>query len=150
MFSGKIWSALIATLWVSVSSVARAALPAPVLVAPVDGASIRQPITVDWNPVVDPNEPIGSYTWQVGTSAGFTTVVLEGFTNMLFEGVEAATNDKVSGLANGIYFWRVKATSLTGGDSAWSATRTFTVTGLGPAPQGKPKITTPANNAKFH
>ena len=74
----------------------------------------------------------------------------EGFTNMLFDGVEAATSDQVSGLANGTYFWRVKATSLAGGDSAWSAVRTFTVTGLGPAPQGKPKIITPANNTKFH
>ena len=111
MISGKTWSALIATLGVIVSTVAQAAPPAPVLVAPANGASIRQPITVDWNPVVDPNGPIGSYTWQVGTSAGFTTVVLEGFTNMLFEGVEAATSDQVSGLANGTYFWRVKATS---------------------------------------
>ena len=149
MISGKTWSAFIATLGAIVSTLAQAAPPAPVLVAPANGASIRQPITVDWNPVVDPNGPIGSYTWQVGTSAGFTTVVLEGFTNMLFESVEAATSDQVSGLVNGIYFWRVKATSV-GGDSAWSAVRTFTVTGLGPAPQGKPQITTPANNTKFH
>jgi hypothetical protein len=141
--------ALVATLGIIISTVAQGTPPTPVLVAPADGASVRQPITVDWDPVVDPSGPIVSYTWQVGTSAGFTTVVLEGFTNMLFEGVEAATNDQVSGLAKGTYFWRVKATSSTG-DSAWSTVRTFTVTGLGPAPQGKPRITTPANNAKFH
>ena len=140
---------LIAALGIVVSTVAQATPPTPVLVAPADGAPVRQPITVDWDPVVDPSGPIVSYTWQVGTSAGFTTVVLEGSTSMLFEGVEAATSDQVSGLAKGTYFWRVKATSGTG-DSAWSAVRTFIVTGLGPAPQGKPRITTPANNAKFH
>ena len=149
MVSKNAWAALVATLGIIVSTVAQAAPPAPVLVAPADGASVSQPIRVDWDPVVNSKGPIFSYTWQVGTSAGFTTVVVEGFTNMLFEGVEAATSDQVSGLANGTYFWRVKASSARG-DSAWSAVRTFTVTDLGPAPEGQPSITTPANNSKFH
>ncbi len=136
-------------LGLAAPTAAQAAPPAPVLVAPADGASLSQPITIDWNPVVDSNGPIGSYTWQVGTSSAFGTVVLEGFTNMLFDGVLAATDHLVSGLANGQYFWRVKATSLAGGDSAWSTVRSFQVTGLGPAP-GRPAITTPSNYSKFH
>jgi len=42
--------------------------------------------------------------------------------------VSTPTADKVSGLPNGTYFWRVKATQLVGGatgsvDSPWSAVR---------------------------
>ncbi len=154
MILGKISAAFIAaivgSLGLGAPTVVHATPPAPVLVAPADGASLVQPITLDWNPVVDPNGPIGSYTWQVAKSATFSTVLLEGFTSMLFEGVGAATSDMVSGLPNGIYFWRVKATSISGGDSPWSSVRSFTVTGLGPAPRGKPTFSTPTNNARFH
>jgi len=97
--------------------------------------------------------PIGSYTWQVSTSSTFTTVIASGFTNQEADpGIPIRTSDKVSGLANGTYFWRVKASESTingGVDSAWSTPRSFVVTGLGPAP-ATPTITTPANNAQFH
>src|SRR5262245_42176600 len=56
--------------------------PAPVLVSPANNASLVQPITLDWNPVSAPGGPIGSYTWQVGTTNAFTTVIVSGFTNM--------------------------------------------------------------------
>src|SRR4029434_6648241 len=112
--------------------------PAPVLVSPANGASVVQRITLDWNPVSAPGGPIGSYTWQVGTTSGFTTVIASGFTNMDSDpSVPTPTADKVSGLPNGTYFWRVKATQLgpNGGvDSPWSAVRSFTVTGPGVAP----------------
>ena len=55
---------------------------APVLVSPANGASLVQPITLDWDPVSPPGGPIGSYTWQVGTTNTFTTVIASGFTNM--------------------------------------------------------------------
>jgi hypothetical protein len=127
--------------------------PAPVLVSPANGASLPQPITLDWNPVSAPGGPIGSYTWQVGTTSGFATVVASGFTNMDSDpSIPTRTADKVSGLPNGTYFWRVKATQLgpNGGiDSPWSTVRSFTITGLGPAPV-TPSFITPANNAQFH
>jgi hypothetical protein len=66
--------------------------------------------------------------------------------------IPTRTADKVSGLPNGTYFWRVKCTQLgpNGGvDSPWSTVRSFTVTGLGPAP-ATPSFITPANNAQFH
>jgi hypothetical protein len=66
--------------------------------------------------------------------------------------IPTRTADRVSGLPNGTYFWRVKATQLGpdgGVDSAWSAVRSFNVTGLGPAPAA-PLFITPANNAQFH
>ena len=56
--------------------------PAPTLVAPAAGASLVQPITLDWNAVTSSGGPIGSYTWQVGTSSAFTTIIASGFTNM--------------------------------------------------------------------
>lgn len=128
---------------------------APALVAPASGASVVQPVALDWNPTSATGGPIGSYTWQVSTSSTFTTIVASGFTNMDNDpSVPTATQDKVSGLPNGTYFWRVKATQLVGGatgsvESAWSAVRSFTVTGLGAAP-ATPQFTTPGNNAQFH
>jgi hypothetical protein len=127
--------------------------PAPVLVSPANGASLVQPITLDWNPVSAPGGPIGSYTWQVGTTSGFTTVIASGFTNMDSDpSVPTPTADKVSGLPNGTYFWRVKATQLgpNGGvDSPWSTVQSFTVTGPGAAP-GAPTFITPTTGASFH
>ena len=127
--------------------------PAPVLVSPANGASLVQPITLDWDPVSPPGGPIGSYTWQVGTTNTFTTVIASGFTNMDGDpSVPTATADKVSGLPNGTYFWRVKDSQLgpNGGvDSPWSAVRSFTVTGPGVAPAA-PVFITPTSPASFH
>jgi hypothetical protein len=134
---------------------AQSAPPAPTLRAPASGASLVQPILLDWNAVSATGGPIGSYTWQVSNTSAFTTIIASGFTDMESDpSIPTRTEDKISGLPNGTYFWRVKATQLTGGatgsvDSAWSAVRTFTVTGLGPAP-ATPSFTTPANNAQFH
>src|SRR6476659_8545816 len=78
-----------------------AAPPAPVLVAPANGASLVQPITLDWDPVSAPGGPIGSYTWQVATTSGFTTVIASGFTNMDSDpSIPTRTEDRVSGLPN--------------------------------------------------
>src|SRR4029453_529954 len=130
-----------------------AAPPPPVLVSPANGASLVQPITLDWNPVSAPGGPIGSYTWQVGTSSTFITVIASGFTNMDSDpSIPTRTADKVSGLPNGTFFWRLKCPQLgpNGGvDSPWSTVRSFTVTGLGPAP-ATPSFITPANNAQVH
>ena len=126
--------------------------PAPELIAPADGASLVQPITLQWSAVSVPGGPIGNYTWQVGTTSDFTTVVVEGFTNNLSDDFPTPTHDRVSGLPNATYFWRVKDTQLTQSgsiDSDWSKTRSFTVTGPGPAP-ATPVINTPATGVQVH
>ena len=129
--------------------------PAPSLVAPANGASLSQPIALDWNPVSATGGPIGSYTWQVSTTSGFTNVIASGFTNMDSDpSIPTPTDARLSGLPNGTYFWRVKDTQLVGGatgslDSPWSAARTFTITGLGPAPAA-PSFISPSNNSQFH
>src|SRR5437763_10489497 len=132
---------------------AQTAPPAPVLLQPGAGAALVQPITLAWGAVVDPDGPIGSYTWQVSPTSTFAFIIAAGFTNTPADGSPARTQATVSGLPNGAYFWRVKATQIVGGavfalDSAWSV-GSFTVVGLGPAP-GTPAFTSPANGARFH
>src|SRR3954468_9982523 len=121
--------------------------PAPAIVEPSAAASVVEPFTLRWGAVVDPDGPIGSYTWQIGTSSTFATGVASGFTQESLPGIPVPTADKVSGLALGSYFWRVQASQTVGGavgsiDSAWSTVRGFTVTGLGAAP-GTPSFTSP-------
>src|SRR3954447_25776947 len=128
--------------------------PAPAIVAPSAAASVVEPFTLRWGAVVDPDGPIASYTWQVGTSSTFATVIASGFTQESLPGVPVATADKVSGLPLGSYFWRVQASQTVGGtvgsiDSPWSTASSFTVTGLGAAP-GTPSFTSPANGTRFH
>src|SRR5262249_44419441 len=120
----------VALLACAFTAAAQTAPPAPTLVQPANGAALVQPITLGWSTVVDPDGPIGSYLWQIGTSSTFNTVVVSGFQNMISDTIPTPTQDKVSGLPNGTYFWRVKATALVGGaigsiDSPWSQVRTF-------------------------
>src|SRR5262245_54499233 len=144
---------VLASLSLPLDADAQTPPPAPTLVEPVSGASLVQPMTLRWSPVVDPDGPIGSYTWQVGTSSTFSVVIAAGFTDSR-NGDPIPTVAAVSGLPNGTYFWRVKATQIVGGvtfsiDSAWSAVRSFTLTGLGPAP-GTPAFSAPATGSLFH
>src|SRR5262245_43264589 len=129
--------------------------PAPALAAPVNGDALVQPITLEWGAVVDPDGPIGSYTWQVSSTSAFGVVIASGFTNDPGDpSIPTRTDAKVSGLPNGTYFWRVMATQIVGGatfsiDSPWSEVGSFTVVGLGPAP-GRPSFTSPTSPAQFH
>jgi len=142
-------------LWVfAFAAAAQTPPPAPSLAGPAAGAAPVQPITLGWNPVLDPDGPIGSYLWQVGTSLSFGTIIAQEAQNLSADDIPVPTHDKVSGLPNGTYFWCVKATQMVGGavgaiESAWSQVRSFTVTGLGPAP-GTPTFTSPANGSQFH
>src|SRR5947208_15514794 len=75
--------------------------PAPALVAPATGASLVQPIALDWNSVSAAGGPIGSYTWQVSTSSSFASVIASGFTDMDTDPtVPTRTDASLSGLAN--------------------------------------------------
>jgi hypothetical protein len=138
----------------AIETAAQTPPPAPALVEPASGAALVQPIGLRWSAVVDPDGPIGSYTWQVATTSAFTVVIASGFTDSRY-GDPIPTQDRVSGLPNGTYFWRVKCIQMVGGaigsiESPWSEVRTLTVTGLGPAPAGTPSITSPGNGSRFH
>jgi len=128
--------------------------PAPTLISPSNGSTLAQPLTLQWSTVTDPDGPIGSYTWQVGTTSSFSLVIASGFTDSR-NGDPIPTFGRVSGLPNATYFWRVKATQMVGGavgsiDSPWSQVQTFTVNSLGPAPAGTPSITGPGTGSSFH
>jgi len=157
LVSAAAFVAMLVVASVSTAQTASAAVsppPAPALLQPAASAAVVEPLTLRWGAVVDPDGPIESYTWQVGTSSTFATVIASGFTQVSLPGIPVTTQDQVSGLPLGTYFWRVKASQTVGGavgsiDSAWSAVRAFTVTGLGAAP-GTPSFTAPPTGASFH
>ncbi|HET6853859.1 MAG TPA: hypothetical protein VFH46_16270 [Pyrinomonadaceae bacterium] len=128
---------------VSAGGRAVAAAPAaPSLVSPADGATVTEPFPISWTAVSDPSGIIG-YNWQVSSSSAFTTVLLQNSTN-------GATQDSVSGLANGTYFWRVQAVNGAFEQGAWSLPRSFTVTGVGAGLPGAPSLAPPQGYSTFH
>lgn len=138
-----VWSIVLASLATFTLTVGAQSPPAPTLLDPPAGASVVQPVTLRWSAVSDPTGPILSYVWEVGTTLSFTTVVASGFTD-IGQSDPPPTSARLSGLPNGTYFWRVRA---TGG--SWSSGRSITITGLGPAP-GTPQFTAPATGSRFH
>lgn len=126
---------------------------APSLVSPAEGAQLVQPITLSWSDVTAEQQII-VYNWQVSTSSGFASVIAWGQTIFPAEGTPPPTQDMLSGLPGGIYFWRVQAVerqephSLVQGP--WSTPRSFTITGSAPGTPGAPTITAPAPDSRFH
>ena len=127
----------------SAARVSAAPPPAPTPLAPAAGASVQEPFTISWSSVSDPSG-IVAYNWQVSSSSSFTPVILQNSTN------GQTTAATVSGLANGTYFWRVQAVSGAFEQSAWSAARSFSVTGVGPGAPGTPSLGPPKGYSTFH
>ncbi|HEX9160860.1 MAG TPA: hypothetical protein VF980_04065 [Thermoanaerobaculia bacterium] len=125
-----------------VSSALAAAPPAPTPLSPADGAGVVVPFTVSWSAVTDPTG-IVAYNWQVSASSSFTPVILQNSTS-------GPTQDTVSGLANGTYFWRAQAVNGSFEQGAWSATRRLVVTGAGPNSPGSPTLGPTKAYSTFH
>ena len=119
-----------------------AAPPAPSPISPADGAVVTQPFTISWTAVSDPSGII-AYNWQVSSSSAFTSVLVQSSTN-------GATQDTVSGLADGAYFWRVQAVNGEFVSGAWSQPRSFTVTGAGAGSPGTPSLAPTRGYSTFH
>ena len=117
--------------------------PAPALLAPANGASVTIPTTISWSQVAG----AGGYNWEVSLSSGFTSVI-ERNPSLLVG--PATTQDIVSGLANGTYFWHVQAVSTDVEPGAWSSPRSFTVTGAGAGVPGTSTLNPPLNATMFH
>jgi len=120
--------------------VAAPAAPSPI--SPADGEVVTQPFTISWTASSDPTG-IVAYNWQVSSSSAFTSVLIQSSTN-------GATQDTVSGLADGAYFWRVQAVSGEFAQGAWSQPRSFTVTGAGAGSPGTPSLGPPKGYSTFH
>ena len=115
---------------------------APSLVSPADGAVVSEPSTISWTAVSDPSG-IVAYNWQVSSSSAFTSLLIQSSTN-------GATQDTVSGLADGTYFWRVQAVNGDFVQGAWSQPRSFTVTGASAGSPGSPSLGPTKGYSTFH
>jgi hypothetical protein len=92
---------------------------APSLSSPADGA-INLPRTVSFSWAEPPNAL--SYHLQVSASSSFSSIVLD-TTRITALGLTTSLN------LNTTYYWRVSALN-SGGEGAFSATRSFTVVGI--------------------
>ncbi|MEP7112117.1 MAG: hypothetical protein ABI862_02525 [Ilumatobacteraceae bacterium] len=115
---------------------------APTPLAPANQGSAQIPFTIAWSSVSDPNG-IVAYNWQVSPSSSFSVVILQNSTN-------GATQDLVSGLADGTYFWRVQAVNGAFQQGAWSTPRSFTVNGAQPGTPGTPTLLPLPSYNTFH
>lgn len=120
-----------------------AAPPTPTQLSPAAGASTLSPFTISWSAVTDPSGILG-YNWQVSSSSSFATIAQHNSTNV------GITQDTVSGLPNGTYFWRVQSVSGAFVQSAWSAAWSFNITGAGTGQPGTPTMAPPKGYSTFH
>lgn len=107
---------------------------APTPLAPANAAGVTVPLTLSWSATLDPSSLNGGYNWQISTSSTFSPLVTRDST------APNVTSEQVGGLVVGTYFWRVQAVDAALAISAWSATRSFTVTGSGPGALAAPTL----------
>ena len=121
-----------------------AAVPsAPTPLGPPNGASVAVPFKISWSATLDPGAINAGYNWQVSTSSSFSSLVLMDSTS------PSTTEDVVSGLTPGTFFWRVQAADTTG-QSAWSPAQSFVITGAGPGAPGTPALGPTRGYSTFH
>jgi hypothetical protein len=129
------------------------AAPAPI--APIGGASVVQPVEMQWS-ASSGTRPIVAYNWQVASNSTFTALLATGSTAASTVGGAVPLSAAVSGLANGAYFWRVDAVQdatdpnvglITG---PWSAASAFTVTGSAAGTPVAPSMIGPPDLFKYH
>jgi hypothetical protein len=125
------------------ASPAFAAVAVPNPLSPASGSNLTSPLTISWSAVTDPSGILG-YNWQVSTSSTFPTIALQNSTNV------GITQDTVSGLPNGTYYWRVQAVSGAFVKSAWSSARSFNITGAGAGQPGSPVLSPTKAYSTFH
>jgi len=103
------------------------------------------PFVISWSGVTDPGgAAIIGYNWKLSPSSSMTPVVLMDSTS------GTVTQDTVSGLVSGTYFWQVQATNSAGQQGPWSQTQSFTVSGAGPGTPGTPVLDPTRGYSTFH
>jgi hypothetical protein len=115
----------------------KAPIPAaPTLVSPADKATVTLPVTLDWSP--DPNPQVEGYELEINSNPNFS-----GGCGDIEECVTGLSQpqDTLFSLPSGVHFWRVQSShGLAGPDrgavTAWSAARSFTVSGAPPQVEG--------------
>ena len=140
----KFASLVIVVLGIVAGGMAAAAPPAPTPLGPVNGANVTVPATMSWSAVTDPNgAAIIGYNWKVSPSPSMTPLVFADSTN------GTTTQDTLSGLVPGSYFWQVQAATVVE-QSAWSSAQSFNVMGVGPGAPGTPVLGPTRGYSTFH
>ena len=121
----------------------------PALVSPVDGATFRAPVVVnfDWTDVADPSG-VEAYHIQVSPNPTFTdnlVAQLRGWYEMWVTPSQDATD--FPSVFTGTFYWRVQTLDSAHNLSAWSQVRTFVVGQ--PVPPSTPTLVSPANDANL-
>jgi hypothetical protein len=94
--------------------------PVPSLISPANGAHTKDSTPfLDWSTVTDAS-PV-HYMLQVDNHADFSSLVFGS------SSVSSSSHTLTAALANGTYYWRVKAVDAAGNASAWTASRYFVV-----------------------
>lgn len=110
----------------------------PVLVSPSNGATVPTSIVaLDWLESTD-NTGVASYEVEVDSSSAFTAP-------LVFSAAPAASEAQTPPLANGTYYWRVRAVDLFGNKSGWSGIWTFMVNVNDGAAPSVPVLLVPGN-----
>lgn len=115
---------------------------APLLLGPADGASVSLPFTISWSSV----SGAGGYNWELSQTSGFGSVSERN--GPLLSGA-ATTEDTISGIAPGTYFWRVQAVSRDLEQGPWSAPRRVVVTGSSTGVPAAPTLHPPHEATQF-
>jgi len=111
---------------------------APSLISPDNGASLNDTTPLlDWNPVSDPSTPV-LYQAQVDDDSGFTSV------NRDSGWISADQWEVTPALANGTWYWQVRAKDGAGNIGSWSNARLFSIDATAPS---RPALVSPADGA---
>jgi hypothetical protein len=118
-------------------------LAAPAPLGPGDGTGVLVPFTISWSAVTH-SSGIAGYNWQVSTTSSFSVLSQRDST------AGDVTEDTISGLADGTYFWRVQAVSVDPlQQGPWSEAWSFTVTGAAEGHLDAPTLSL-AHGTEFH
>lgn len=106
---------------------------APSLLGPPEGATVTLPVTLAWTP--DPNPQVEGYQLEINSTPSFAAGC--GDVEECVTGL-SQPRDTLHSLSAGVHYWRVRSFhGLAGPDksaaTAWSASRSFTVSDAAPA-----------------
>jgi hypothetical protein len=136
---------LIVALAMLTGGLAAAAPPAPTPLGPVNGASVTVPATMSWSGVTDPTgAAIIGYNWRVSASPTMTPLVFADSTG------PTTTQDTLSGVVAGNYFWQVQAVNGAGQQGEWSQAQSFSVTGIGAGTPATPVLNPTRGYSTIH
>jgi nitrogen fixation protein FixH len=112
----------------------------PTLLSPSDGAStnVNRPIFT-WSAATDATSGVASYTLQIDTSSSFNSGNLRTIT-----GITGTSYTVTSPLADGTWYWRVRAVDNAGNTGTYTTSRSFAVDTVSP---GLPTLASPSTGS---